>query len=152
MSDAELALYLTYEFSAHFNPGNLREVCLFKEVKVWSCPETGLPVFSYGQYHGVSDQAHGLPALGGNEVHVRISKDKVVKMALVNEDNSDVISKYQEGILSDVYSQILSQMSVYAEAFRNEEILEMMKSKKRELSALSKLVRVREGMRVDYAH
>lgn len=152
MSKEELALYLTYEFSAHFKPNNLKEVCMFGEVKIWSCEDAGLPVFSYGKYHGKSVEGLGLPSLGLSEIHVRVSQKDV--MAILNNESmsSDDVGVKQRHLLISVFKQISVQLEEYSDGFENDEIEKMIKEKQREIDALRKMVISNERKDKVYAH
>ena len=147
------ALYLTYEFSMHFNPNSIRSLSAFKEVKINVCSEYCLPVFSHGPYHGKICTGSGLVAIGSKCIHVRLGRDD--SMALLESQKSGDAKKCKEveaSILKKVYKQIRTQMPSAEDTFLTEPILEMVSKKTEYITAISKLISETNKRSSIYAH
>lgn len=147
------ALYLTYEFTMHFNPNSIRGLSAFKEVKIWPCKEYGLPVFSHGPYHGKVCTDSGLVSIGTKCIHVRLSKED--SMLLLDSQKMDDAIKCKEVeavILKKVHLQIQAQMPSVGDAFLTDEIGEMLSKKTKYIEAISALMFKEENRIKLYAH
>lgn len=139
ISEEQLAIYLTYEFTVHFNPNAVRGLAAGREVKVWACKDTGLPIFTFGRYHGPSTE-NGLPLIGEKTIHLRISKadaaDLSVSQAAVAQNSEILMANF----MKKIYLQIRAQVADMKGAFNSNEIAEMMRAKQSYLKKIELMV------------
>lgn len=123
MNNEELAVYLTYEFTQHFNPAGLREISNFKELKVWISDDSGLPVFSHGGYHGAVITTSGLIGFNENSIHIRVDRNDAANLVLALQSGNEVQCR-DKGllILKRVYEQVVKQVELFGYAFKNNDI------------------------------
>lgn len=144
ISEEQLAIYLTYEFTVHFNPNAIRGLAAGRDVKVWACKDTGLPIFTFGRYHGPSTES-GLPLIGEKTIHLRISRDDAAALAIAQAAVSDNSEMLMTSFMRKIHSQIKSQVFEMRDAFNSTEIVEMMKLKKDYLNKIELMVDKSQG-------
>lgn len=113
MTKQELTLYLTYEFAMQFGLKSLKRIIQHKEVKIWVDSETGYPSFTYGDYHGQRTTDGELLSFGCKEIHVRVDKELVKKLALIDaypEAQGFESALLKETLMDSVYRQIEMQI------------------------------------------
>ena len=147
----KIAMYLTYEFSMHFNPNSIRSLSAFKEVKLWPCKEQGLPVFSHGSYHGQVCNEAGMVSIDSLSIHIRLSKSDSEALLHSQAKGDPVYCREVEaGILRKVHRQIKLQLPTVGDAFLTDAIKAMVEEKKTYIDAIRKLIKDEENDR--YAH
>lgn len=100
MTQHQLSTYLTMELIGSYSPqalSNIKE----REIKLWLCPVTCLPIFSNSAYGGPSHPESGLPTIGHPTIHIRVPKLSVESV----EDDASIKS-----FLYSIYQQIHQQL------------------------------------------
>lgn len=103
MDKNRVTAYLTHMFTTHF-PTDFIDKPGAREVKLWLCPNTGMPSFSSGGYGGPTSSLN-LPIVGYPTIHIRPTHFKVNVGNDVEFEN-----QRQYEILFSVYMQIYQQI------------------------------------------
>lgn len=131
-----LAIYLTYEFTSYFSPKMMHKPSS-REIKLWLCPYTGMPVFSSADYGGPSSSML-IPTIGHPTIHIRPGSSKLSHSGATEHGLPDEI---QLEILHGVFSQILKQINVLTPDINTTSKLQnAMQHKKVQIESLSKIL------------
>lgn len=100
MTEQQLSTYFTMELIASYSPQALSSM-KEPEIKLWLCPETGLPVFGNAAYGGPSSSITDLPIIGHPTIHIRVPNTPIES----SEDDASV-----KHLLYTIYQQICQQI------------------------------------------
>lgn len=143
MTKQKLTLYLTYEFGMQFGLKSLKRIIQHKEAKIWIDEETGYPSFSYGGYHGRRTEDSQLLRIGCDEIHIRIEKSLVEKLALA-QAHSDMqmldAEVIKDELIYSVYRQISMQIDSVYQSFSTPMVEMMIKEKSNEVNDAQALI------------
>jgi len=110
LSSSVFAGYLTYELSTVFSPDVIRSMSKFKEIKIFFCESTGLPVFESGRNSGPLSKL-GLPKVGFRSIHVRVDLLKALPKSgqfVTTDENNEW---FQKQILLQIFEQVEVQIA-----------------------------------------
>lgn len=143
MTKQELTLYLTYEFGTQFGLKSLKRIIHHREAKIWVDEETGYPSFSYGGYHGRRTEDGELLRIGCNEIHVRVDRALIEKLALL--EACEGLDGFEYNVakatfIASVFKQIERQVGSVFDAFKTAQMQQLVKEKSIEVAEINVLI------------